>query len=242
MAAAPRFEGFGPHAHDFFVELAAHNAKSWFDEHRQQYQDEIKVPFELLLAELEPTYGPGKVFRINRDTRFSKDKTPYKTAQAAMIPRGAKGTVYLEVSGTGVMAGTGVPHLDAGQLARWREAVAGPAGDELEDLIDDLTRRRIVTGTFGPEGVGPEGDLKRVPPPYPKDHPRGDLLRLKRFVAVQTWDRPAWTTSRRALQEVTKAWGHMEPLAEWLATHVGEADPPAEDDPRRNRRRSTSSR
>ena len=217
-----RFEGFGPDLFEFFEDLEDDNSKAWFDAHRQVYLDQVKGPLDALLAEVEPEVGRGKAFRINRDTRFSADKSPYKTQQGAMIPRGASGTLYLHVDADGIMVGVGAPHLDAGQLERWRQAVAGDPGVELASIVAGLRKAGYTVGTLAGDGLTEEPDLKRVPKPYPQDHPQGDLLRLKKVVAARSWARPAWLFDRRALTHVRKAWATADPLAAWLATHVGE--------------------
>lgn len=91
-----------PEFFEFFIELSANNRKGWFDENRGRYEKEVKAPFESLVSELlqafaleektEITTRPGDcIFRINRDIRFSKDKTPYKLNRSAIIsPVGKK--------------------------------------------------------------------------------------------------------------------------------------------------------
>jgi len=225
IVGTERFEGFGPRLYEFFEDLEDHNDREWFAEHRPTYLDDVKAPIEALLAEVEAERGRGKAFRINRDIRFSKDKAPYKTQQGATIDRAGRGMLYLHVSADGLMAGSGAPHLDATQLARYREAVAGDAGEELAAIVAALRKGGFTVGTLGGDGLTEEGDLKRVPKPYDASHPRADLLRFKKLVAARWWDRPSWITSRRALTEVAKAWDRAEPLAGWLDDHVGPPDP-----------------
>ena len=85
-----------PNFFEFFIELSANNRKGWFDENRSRYELEVKKPFENLVAELLLSFAkfeeteilvrPGDcIFRINRDIRFSKDKTPYKLNRSAII-------------------------------------------------------------------------------------------------------------------------------------------------------------
>lgn len=215
----------------FFKDLAKNNHKEWFDANRKRYEASVKQPFhDFVLEVIRRVHAVDKrvhiepkdaIFRINRDIRFSADKRPYKTQQAALIDRGARGTLYVSVDADGIMVGCGTPHLDSAQVARWRAAVAGEPGEELADLVARLRRSSYVVGTLGREGITAEGDLKRVPKPYPADHPRADLLRLKALVAARSWQRPAWLGTRRTLTEVRRAWTATEPLADWLGTHVG---------------------
>lgn len=220
-----RFAGFGPGLYEFFEDLEDHNERGWFADHRQTYLEDVKEPMEAILAEVEAAYGQGKAFRIHRDTRFSHDKAPYKTQQGATIDRGGKGMCYLHVSADGLMAGVGAPHLDATQLARYRQAAAGPPGEELAALVAALRTGGFTVGTLGAEGVTEAPDLVRVPKPWDADHPRADLLRFKKLIAARWWDRPTWITTRRALTEVRKVWDRAEPLASWLDAHVGPPDP-----------------
>lgn len=219
------FRGFGPGLYEFFEGLIENNHKGWFTEHKAQYQTEVKEPLEALFDDLEPKFGAAKLFRINRDVRFSHDKTPYKTAQAGIIHVDGGVTRYLQVGPDGIMIGVGSPHMDAGQLARYREAVGGTPGESLAATVASLRRARYMVGTLGPDGITPEGDLKRVPAGFPPDHPRAALLRCKSLIAAVSFDRPAWLLKPKAVGEVATRWNAMQPVIDWLATHVGPADP-----------------
>ena len=215
------FAGFTTALYEFFEDLEDDNRKEWFDAHRQVYLDQVKAPLQALLDELEPEFGRAKLFRINRDTRFSADKSPYKTQQGAMISAGAHGTRYLHVDADGIMVGIGAPHLDKEQLERWRSAVAGGPGEQLAGIVAGLRKGGYTVGTLASEGLTEEGDLKRVPKPYAPDHPRADLLRLKKVVAARSWARPTWLLDRRAVTKVAGAWRAAAPLGDWLAANVG---------------------
>jgi len=121
---------------DFFAALCDHNSKEWFDEHRSEYERFVKKPFASLVQQLidkirriDPYVLPtasDAIFRINRDIRFSKDKTPYKTSTGAFISRYGKKAhgmpgLYVEVSydRAGIAGGTYMP--DKGQLERIRD-------------------------------------------------------------------------------------------------------------------------
>ena len=71
----------------FYEELAEDNSRDWFAANRARYEAEVRAPLEYLLDDLADEFGEGKVFRPNRDVRFSKDKSPYKTNAAAVIER-----------------------------------------------------------------------------------------------------------------------------------------------------------
>src|SRR4029077_7556571 len=73
------FRGWPEECQRFFIGLELNNSKKYFDAHRTTYEEAVKAPMVALIESLEAEYGPGKVFRANRDIRFSKDKSPYKT-------------------------------------------------------------------------------------------------------------------------------------------------------------------
>ena len=74
------FEGIPSAAFRFYEELEENNNREWWLEHKDIYDAAVKEPLAALLSELEPEFGPAKIFRPNRDIRFSQDKSPYKTA------------------------------------------------------------------------------------------------------------------------------------------------------------------
>ena len=94
------FRGWPAAAVEFFEGLEADNTRSYWHARKPVYDDMVRGPMEALIAELEPEFGTGRVFRPNRDTRFSADKSPYKTAIAASFARG--GYVQFSADGLGV--------------------------------------------------------------------------------------------------------------------------------------------
>src|SRR3954471_23153214 len=117
-----------------------------------------------LLAELEPRWGAGKIFRPYRDVRFSADKTPYKTHIGALLQNGG----YVQLGADGLSAGRGMWHLEPDQLRRVRDAVDDQAsGGALVTAVAALRRH-------GVEVVSRES-LKTVPRGYDRDHPRAEL-------------------------------------------------------------------
>jgi len=125
---------------DFFKELAANNHKDWFDANRKRYETSVKEPFKAFtqhlideLAKKEPVFKELKasdcIFRINRDIRFSKDKTPYKTMCSAVIsPNGKKSSsihgIYFEFGPAHVRAYGGVYEIEKDDLYALREGIA----------------------------------------------------------------------------------------------------------------------
>jgi uncharacterized protein (TIGR02453 family) len=223
-----RFDGFGPGALRFYEELAENNDRAWFQDNRSRYEGEIRAPLEYLLDDLAGEFGEGKVFRPNRDTRFSADKSPYKTAAAAVV-NGADGTVatlYVQLSATGLMVGGGCYHPARDQLARLRAGIA-----------DDRTGTELVGILAGVEKAGGEAahgeKLKTAPRGYPADHPRIDLLRMKGLIAMFEHPPAAWIHEAEARDRLAHDWRALGPLNAWLDRHVGPSTEPP--DPRGRR-------
>src|SRR5205085_3829994 len=116
---AMAFAGWPVEAVEFFEGLEADNSKAYWQEHKAVYHQCVKAPMVALLAELAPDFGQGRVFRPNRDIRFSKDKTPYKLNCAAQLPGG-----YVSFSADELFVGSGIYMPSPEQLRRFRTAVA----------------------------------------------------------------------------------------------------------------------
>jgi uncharacterized protein (TIGR02453 family) len=211
------FKGWPPEAIEFYEGLEADNSKSYWMAHRDAYETQVKAPMEALLADLAPEFGEGRVFRPNRDVRFSTDKSPYKTAVAAMV--GDVGYVQLSAKGLGV--GSGMWRMAADQLDRYRRAVADEAGGEslLVIVSEARTHKLDITG---------HDTLKTAPRGYPKDHPRIELLRNKGLIAWREWSPGAWLGTRKAKDRVVDFLYAARPLNDWLAAHVGPSELPEE--------------
>jgi uncharacterized protein (TIGR02453 family) len=218
------FEGFGTGLVRFYEELAADNSRDWWQANRAWYERDVRAPLEHLLEDLRPEFGEAKVFRPNRDTRFSKDKSPYKTAAAAVIGAAHEGvgTLYLSVSAEGLMVGGGAYMPATDQLARLRESIADDkTGPELEQIVADIRRK---------DGeIGAHDQLKTAPRGYPADHPRVELLRFKGIIGW--WDHPPgpWLHSVGARDTVADRWRSLGPLNAWLVAHVGPTELPGRD-------------
>ena len=217
------FTGFPDAAITFYEGLKADNSRAYWQDHKATYEAAVKNPMLALLDELEPEFGEAKLFRPNRDVRFSADKSPYKTHQGAFIGSdiGVAG-YYVQIDADGLLAGGGCRAHGTDQTKRMRAAIDSPAGAELERFVADLR-------SAGFELRGDQVDT--APRGYAKDHPRIDLLRLKELMAVKQFGDPAWITTRRARTEVEKAWRALGPLNAWFAEHVGPTTQPGK--PRR---------
>lgn len=207
---AGRFSGWKGDFRGFFLGLRLDNSKAYFEAHRKQYETDVKAPMLALLADLEPEFGPAhRVSRPNRDIRFSADKSPYKLNIYADVERGG----YISLDADGLMAAGGRYMVDGDQLKRMREGVAAErSGRRLVEIVAELRRKGYDIG-------GQE--LKRVPPPYPQDHPRGELLRHKRLIYFKRWPLAPWIATPAAGQRVAEAWRDGADLNSWLSRYVG---------------------
>lgn len=206
------FHGWTGDFQGYFIGLQLNNSKAYFDAHRAQYQQEVRGPLEALLKQLEPEFGPGKIFRPNRDIRFSADKSPYKTNIAADVGMGANGG-YLSLDAKGLMAAGGRYMLEPSQVQALRHAVADDrSGGRLQEIVGELEQAGY--------GIGGE-DLKRVPGGLAQDHPRARLLKHKRLYFWRQFGLQPWLATPEAADRVAEVFRAGRPLNEWLARHVG---------------------
>jgi uncharacterized protein (TIGR02453 family) len=203
------FKGWPESALHFFEGLEADNSKAYWLDHKEVYEHDVRAPMEALLAELRDDFGAARLLRPYRDTRFSRDKSPYKTAAAAMIGNG-----YVQLSGDGLLAGVGTYHMTTDQLTRFRAAVAADgAGRRLQKVVEVLRKSGL--------SVHAMETLKSAPKGYPKEHPRIELLRLKGLVTSRSWAPAAWLHTARAKARVVEVFTAGAPLVAWLDAQVG---------------------
>jgi uncharacterized protein (TIGR02453 family) len=208
------FSGWPESALDFYEGLEADNSRTYWTRHKAVYESAVHGPMAELAAELEPEFGDTKIFRPHRDLRFSKDKSPYKTACGAMI-----GDCYVQLSANGLAAGNGMYMMTPGQLDRYRKAVADDSsGTELEEAVAAVTAHDVT--------VHGRDRLKSAPRGYPADHPRIDLLRNKGLIAWKEWPVEPWLATAAAKTRLVEFMTASKPLADWLTKHVGQ-EPPA---------------
>ena len=237
VATDTKFTGFRPEAVEFLAELAANNERAWFQPRKAEYERLLKEPLEALCVALEEQFrardiplhaDPAKSpFRIYRDTRFSKDKSPYKTHLAASFGWAGDGVDeasgrshlenvhasggYFHLSPGEIYVGGGVWHPDASWLKAFRDRIAAGAAD-FERIVGAPAFREA----FG--SVSDDGEsLKRVPPGYPADHPAADLLRKKNVTfGRRLGDDEALSQDLPAT--LADAFAVATPLMRWLAT------------------------
>jgi uncharacterized protein (TIGR02453 family) len=209
------FAGFPDEGLVFYEGLEADNSKTYWTQHKAEYEAHVKAPLAALLAELAPEFGTAKVFRPYRDVRFSHDKTPYKTHQGAVVHpdgRGA-GSWYVQISADGLMVSGGCWRLESDQVSRYRRAVADDVqGPRLQKEVD-----RLATAGWSIEGE----QLSRVPAGYSADGERLDLLKRKSLHATRRWEPADWLHEPKALDEVRASWRDLQALNDWLADNVG---------------------
>jgi uncharacterized protein (TIGR02453 family) len=207
------FAGLPPEALTFYAGLEADNTRDYWQAHKDVYEDAVREPMEELIAELGPEFGTAKIFRPYRNLRFSKDKTPYKTSQAAVMTEdGSLAGRYLDINASGLRLGSGLFHIPSEELARIRKGIDDEqSGEELQQIKDELERGGL---SYHPP------DLKTAPRGYPKDHPRVELLRRKNHIASTHLEPGPWLHSAEAKDRIAAEWRKLTPLLAWLDRHV----------------------
>lgn len=213
------FDTFIDDTQAFLKTLALNNKRDWFLEHKAEYDAKLRAPALAILDEMAPRLSTltgypvsTKLFRANRDVRFSKDKTPYHT-HLYMIWAVETGTrqnpaFYFgtELDTAGV--GTGMREFTKEVLMDWRK-MADLDGAYLSSKIKMLDDKGYTVR---------DPILKRVPPPFSKDHPYGDLLRHKGLVA---FGNPKFTGD--LIAQLEAAFTDLWPLSDML---IGVAETP----------------
>lgn len=208
------FRGWTAEALEFYEGLEIENTKAYWERHKDTYRQLVRAPMEALLAELEADWGEGHIFRPYRDVRFSRDKSPYKTAIGARVGDG-----YVQLSAAGLAAGAGTWEMAPDQLERYRQRVDDDdAGAELEQLV--ARTRKAGTDVMGHD------QLKTAPRGYPKDHPRIELLRFKGLVTWHEWAPGPWLGTKKAKDRVVTFLERSQPIVGWLREYVGDSDLP----------------
>ena len=217
-----KFPGFSPDALSFLRALKRNNRREWFQPRKEKYEALIKAPMLEMVAALNeelarfaPDYAtpPEKaVYRIYRDTRFSPDKTPYKTHIAAIFPhhRAVKreGAVfYLHFTEKEVLAFAGVYSPDRDELLAYRTLLQ-EHHSEFQEILAGKTLRKTVGKLQGEQ-------LSRMPKGFPVDHPAEGLLRQKQWYLESMLDVKLLTSSR-LVPELAKRFQLMAPMVEFL--------------------------
>lgn len=190
----PGFKGFGPKALAFFTGLQFHQSKAWFEENRALYESDVVAPMAALLEDLTAAFAKKKIplraegrrsiFRIHRDVRFAKDKSPYKTHCGAVMTRsGTKsdnGLLYVHVDPQGCFVAAGFYRPEPTDLAKLRKAIAADE-KRFAALTASLRKAKLE--------IRSEGGLVRLPRGFEafRESPLGDAIRLKSFIVEEAF-------------------------------------------------------
>ncbi len=230
MAIAEKFPGFPKASVKFFKDLAQNNSKAWFDAHREEYEQNVVLPSEQFviamgarLQKLSPKVNADprvnrSLFRLNRDTRFSKDKTPYKTHMGIMFWEGSRPRMecscyYMHLEPPTLMLGIGIYEFTPELLEVYRKACVHPKlGPELNKIAKQLTKKGYnLGGKF----------YKKVPRGFEAEHPNAELLLHNGMHAGIEMKIPAEFHAPKLLDIAFAHYKNMAPLHKWLVAVMG---------------------
>jgi uncharacterized protein (TIGR02453 family) len=204
------FKGWPASALDFYDGLEFDNSKDYWQAHKGVYESDVRAPMEALFAELAAEFGDGKIFRPNRDVRFSNDKSPYKTNIGGRLAKGG----YVQFSGTGLAAGHGYYSMESDQLERFRAAIDDDyKGGQLLKVVAKIEKAGIDISSYG--------SLKTAPRGFDKAHPRIEYLRRKNLIAWNEWPIEPWLETAAVTGHVAGFLRAVKPLGSWLDQYVG---------------------
>ena len=228
MTDTPEFKGFSRKAIQFFKDLSVNNDRTWFNERKDEYKELILIPGQAFVIEIgerlkkiskeiqyDPrTNGRGSMFRIHRDVRFSKDKTPYDPRFRVFFWEGqAKKTdnpgFFFGMGPKGGQTYVGMHVAQNPVLSWYREAVAdSKMGKALERAIAAVSNADVYE-------VGGE-HYKRVPKGYDAEHPRADLLRYNGLWGQGPKLNVSALTKPDLVDVVFDQFSTMAPIQKWL--------------------------
>ena len=210
---------FSSEALEFLHALNGNNSKEWFDANRKTYEREIKGPTKVFskemnaaLAELTGDALKAKIFRINRDVRFSKDKTSYNAhLHISFMPdegKGASPAWFFALEPEKLIFGAGAFGFSAPVLERVRAQIAAGEGKDLQTLLAKLTKNGVRLS---------EPELKRVPRGYDPDEPYAPLLRHKSLTAWRDITGSEIATRPGLIKRSMEEFRLLKPLVDWLS-------------------------
>jgi len=224
------FPGFRPDAFRFLRDLARNNEKTWFEAHRDVYEREVRGPMRQLVETVDAKLGSiapeivgdpkRSMFRIHRDVRFSKDKSPYKTNAGAWFyhrdagrkvgtaGEGGGAGFYFHIDPTRCFMAGGIWMPARPALQRIREAIAGQPTALARLTSAPGFRRRF-------DGLNEEAKLRRVPRDFPPDHPAAEWLKLQSFTASAPIEQRV-VTGPRLVDRLCRDFELLVPLVRWL--------------------------
>ena len=225
MSKVP-FQGFSTRTIQFFNDLSDNNNRGWFNSHKSDYEDHVIAPardFVLSMGERLRALSPAvvadprvnkSIFRIYRDIRFSKDKTPYKTNLALWFPLGLGGGkfenpgYYFHLDSRILMLGAGIHNFSKPLLQAYRQAVVEPElGLALSDIITSAHQKGYSVG---------QRTYKRIPRGYDPDHLLADLLRYSGLTFAAEELVPDELFSSELVDYCLEVYRDMVPMVTWL--------------------------
>ena len=219
------FKGFSPKALEFFKTLKHHNTKPWFEAHKHIYEQEILARNRAFVEEmgahllcLVPTIHAipkinHSLFRIYRDTRFSKDKTPIKTHTAVLFWQGRgsrmqSSSFYLHYNASEVFVATGIRNFKEELLKRYRNYILDESKRlELFDILKTLENRGFKINT---------PHYKRLPQGFNKGDKAVELALYNAIYAYTTFKPDAIFFSEAIIDRLFGIYEAMLPLQQWL--------------------------
>lgn len=208
----------------FLDDLKKNNNRDWFQDNKKRYEV-FKKDYHQLVSDfldamkpLDPSLELLEVknctFRINRDIRFSKDKSPYKAHLGVWMSTGAKGAnragyyVHIEKGASFIAGGFYSP--EAEDLKKVRKEIAF-FYDDLQEILNDKNFKK----EFGSLDINENNSLKSMPRGYEKDHPAIEFLKLKSFTATQKYD-ISEVTQKDFVSKMSKKLIALKPLNEFI--------------------------
>ncbi len=230
MAETNKFAGFPKASVKFFNDLAKNNNKPWFESHREDYENNVMLPSQQFvmamgnrLQKLSPKVNADprvnrSLFRINRDTRFSKDKAPYKTHMGVMFWEGSRPRMecscyYFHLEPPKLMLGVGIYMFTPELLEVYRAACVHPKlGPQLARIVKQLESKGYsLGGKF----------YKKVPRGFAAEHANAELLLHNGLHAGLETKIPAEFYTPKLLDYCLPHYKNMAPLHKWLVEVTG---------------------
>jgi uncharacterized protein (TIGR02453 family) len=213
----------------FLKDLSKNNNKTWFDSHRTQYED-AKNDFAGFVQSIILAHGKKDpsiahlnakdcTFRINRDVRFSKDKSPYKNNMGAYLNRGGKksifGGYYFHCQPGQSFVGGGLWMPMPTELNKVRQEIDYNL-ERFKKIVTSKSFRAVYDGL----SKDPEYTLTRLPKGYEPDNPAAEYLKLKSFVTMISL-KDAELTSKELSKKVLTAFAALQPMLEFINQSIG---------------------
>ncbi len=198
----------------FLELLEGNNYKEWWYENKKDYERYVKEPLKNLANDVGIIYGEPHIFRPNRDVRFSKDKSPYKT-NASFYISDTFGGLYFELSKTGITVGGGLYEPQTDQLEAWRQLFDTAKAIKIKDLLHKASKQDFA--------LMQEGALKTAPRGWTPDHPEIEYLRLKHAVITKHYSYDSWIGNPNIFDELMKNYQLVHDWNMQLKLYVGES-------------------